>query len=458
MKMNKVIIGVTALLIAIYAFTFGYINQTDMKKVDVTKINNVVKTIEKEFDNYQYSILKTGEIDDLSYSVVFVEDENYNSAIFDAMKSRNIVADLTNIDNNEAENKLIGKIIIQADDNEENVLKSNLIKSVSVAFLSMLVILYVIFGIIYVLILKPFAQMKQFATRIAEGDLEFKLLMNKSNYFGAFTESFDIMREELMKAKDSEYKANISKKELVAELSHDIMTPVATIKAICELLQVKVRGAKDGAEDSSEHSLEDSSEDRSEDSSQDHTDSNVISEIIEKIDVIYNKADVIDKLISDMFHATLDELEMLKVNATEQPSTIIAQMFMSINNLDKIHFLNSVPECLIKCDPLRLGQVIDNIISNSYKYAGTDINICFSMNEPDKNLGIKVKDFGSGVDEDEIPLVCKKFYRGLDEKVKKSAGSGLGLYLAKQFMEGMDGTFDCYNDEGFVVELHLKMV
>ena len=149
MKMNKVIIGVTALLIAIYAFTFGYINQTDMKKVDVTKINNVVKTIEKEFDNYQYSILKTGEIDDLSYSVVFVEDENYNSAIFDAMKSRNIVADLTNIDNNEAENKLIGKIIIQADDNEENVLKSNLIKSVSVAFLSMLVILYVIFGIIY---------------------------------------------------------------------------------------------------------------------------------------------------------------------------------------------------------------------------------------------------------------------------------------------------------------------
>jgi len=346
----------------------------------------------------------------------------------------------------------------------------------------MLVILYVIFGIIYVLILKPFAQMKQFATRIAEGDLEFKLLMNKSNYFGAFTESFDIMREELMKAKDSEYKANISKKELVAELSHDIMTPVATIKAICELLQVKVRGAKDGAEDSakdsseysledssedssehsledrSEHSLEDSPEDRSEDSSQDHTDSNVISEIIEKIDVIYNKADVIDKLISDMFHATLDELEMLKVNATEQPSTIIAQMFMSINNLDKIHFLNSVPECLIKCDPLRLGQVIDNIISNSYKYAGTDIDICFSMNEPDKNLGIKVKDFGSGVDEDEIPLVCKKFYRGLDEKVKKSAGSGLGLYLAKQFMEGMDGTFDCYNDEGFVVELHLKMV
>jgi len=42
MKMNKVIIGVTALLIAIYAFTFGYINQTDMKKVDVTKINTSI--------------------------------------------------------------------------------------------------------------------------------------------------------------------------------------------------------------------------------------------------------------------------------------------------------------------------------------------------------------------------------------------------------------------------------
>ena len=439
MKINKVIIGVTIILIIIYAFTFGYINKTNIETVDVTKVNNVVKSIEKEFDKQQYSISKTGEIDNLSYKVVYVDDENYNSAIFDAMKSRSTVADLTSNINNENETKLIGKVIFLIDDNQENRMKKDVIQLVTVAFLATLIIFYVIVGIIYVQILKPFAKMKRFAAKIAEGDLEFQLMMDKSNYFGAFTESFDMMREELMKAKQSEYKANISKKELVAELSHDIMTPVATIKAICELLQVKLGSEEDSKSGTS-------------------SDRNALGETAEKIEVIYNKADVIDKLISDMFHATLEELEMLKVNITEQPSTIITQMFMSINNFEKIHFQNSVTECLIKCDPLRLGQVIDNIISNSYKYAGTDIDVCFDVNEPEKILGIKVRDYGSGVDDNELPLVCEKFYRGSQETVKNSAGSGLGLYLARQFMEGMGGTFDCYNEDGFVVEIHIKIV
>ena len=439
MKINKIIIGVTIILIIIYAFTFGYINKTNIETVDVTKVNNVVKSIEKEFDKQQYSISKTGEIDDLSYKVVYVDDENYNSAIFDAMKSRSTVADLTSNINNENETKLIGKVIFLIDDNQENRMKKDVIQLVTVAFLATLIIFYVIIGIIYVQILKPFAKMKRFAAKIAEGDLEFQLLMDKNNYFGAFTESFDMMREELMKAKQSEYKANISKKELVAELSHDIMTPVATIKAICELLQVKLGSEEDSKSGTS-------------------SDRNALGETAEKIEVIYNKADVIDKLISDMFHATLEELEMLKVNITEQPSTIITQMFMSINNFEKIHFQNSVTECLIKCDPLRLGQVIDNIISNSYKYAGTEIDVRFDMNEPEKILGIKVKDYGSGVDDNELPLVCEKFYRGSQETVKKSSGSGLGLYLARQFMEGMGGTFDCYNEDGFVVEIHIKIV
>jgi len=439
MKINKIIIGVTIILIIIYAFTFGYINSTNIETVDVTKVNNVVKSIEKEFDKQQYSISKTGEIDNLSYKVVYVDDENYNSAIFDAMKSRSTVADLTSNINNENETKLIGKVIFLIDDNQENRMKKDVIQLVTVAFLATLIIFYVIVGIIYVQILKPFAKMKRFAAKIAEGDLEFQLMMDKSNYFGAFTESFDMMREELMKAKQSEYKANISKKELVAELSHDIMTPVATIKAICELLQVKLGSEEDSKSGTS-------------------SDRNALGETAEKIEVIYNKADVIDKLISDMFHATLEELEMLKVNITEQPSTIITQMFMSINNFEKIHFQNSVTECLIKCDPLRLGQVIDNIISNSYKYAGTEIDVRFDMNEPEKILGIKVRDYGSGVDDNELPLVCEKFYRGSQETVKNSAGSGLGLYLARQFMEGMGGTFDCYNEDGFVVEIHIKIV
>lgn len=67
------------------------------------------------------------------------------------------------------------------------------------------------------------------------GNLDLPLEMDRQNLFGAFTESFDLMRSELKKARLAEAKANAEKKELVAKLSHDIKTPVASIKAAAEV-------------------------------------------------------------------------------------------------------------------------------------------------------------------------------------------------------------------------------
>ena len=63
------------------------------------------------------------------------------------------------------------------------------------------------------------------------GNLDFPLSIGKDNYFGTFTESFDIMREELKKAREGQARAEHAKHEMMAELSHDIRTPLATINA-----------------------------------------------------------------------------------------------------------------------------------------------------------------------------------------------------------------------------------
>lgn len=117
-------------------------------------------------------------------------------------------------------------------------------------------------------------------------------------------------------------------------------------------------------------------------------------------------------------------------------------------------FENRMPECLLYFDKLRLKQVIDNIINNAYKYAKTAVYVSFL--EEEDGVQIRIKDKGSGVVEDELSLVTEKFYRGSNTKGK--SGSGLGLYLAKNFMEGMEGGMECYNQEGFVVNLFLKKV
>ena len=111
-----------------------------------------------------------------------------------------------------------------------------------------------------------------------------------------------------------------------------------------------------------------------------------------------------------------------------------------------------------------MEQVIDNIIGNSNKYAGTDIRVSFSQTEDmpmaDGSkacfLKITIRDSGPGVDKDDLPLIAEKYYRGANSS--KQTGYGLGMYLAKTYMEKQGGGMEYYNDNGFVVELLLRKV
>lgn len=436
MKIRNMVILFSVIMMAGYLAAITTIYATQINRVDVTEINSIVKTIEEDWRDGDTK--KTDTVGGVFYQIALVTDENYQALLFDGIRNRQTIMDLTGTAADGQEG-LLGKIIFTVDGSEEVAMKKNLTIMITVTFGMVMIMVFLLLGLVSTSILRPFGVMKEFARKIADGDLEFRLPMDRGNYFGAFTESFDLMREELRKARQGEYQANISKKELVAELSHDIKTPVATIKAICELLEIKLATVK----------------------SEDLAGSTAVTTIIEsiaKIAVIDAKADIIDALISNLFHATLEELEMLKVNVSEQPSTVIVQMFKEIDNFGKIRFKNDLAECLIFCDPLRLGQVIDNIISNSYKYADTDIDIWFNLDKTAKNLTIKIKDYGVGVDPDECPLVCEKFFRGSGESIQNTPGSGLGLYLARQFMAAMGGSIRCYNEGGFTVQLGIKVV
>lgn len=436
MKIKNTILGFTLLLAVLYGVTFYYISHTKLQHVNIVTINDAAKTVEEEFQKKQSNIQRLGSINEMKYRIVLLDDEDYDSQINQALETQEIIIDLYE------KNVIAGKVIFVIGDTAQKQIKNRLLIIISFIIGSVWIILCTTIIFLYHQIIHPFQNMQKFARSVAKGDLDFRLHMNKNNYFGAFTESFDLMRDELKRARQGEYEANISKKELVAELSHDIKTPVSTIKAVCELLEVKWSSDKIATE-------------RQQEIETDIT--GLLDFSREKIDVIYNKADMIDKLISNLFHATLEELEMLKIDAVEEESNVIFKMFKEINHDERIHLLNEVPECLIICDVLRLGQVIDNVVNNSYKYAGTDIDVEFHMDRQDKLLKIKIKDYGDGVDESELPLVCQKFYRGSSDRVKNESGSGLGLYLAKLFVEGMQGTFECYNENGFVVEIGILM-
>lgn len=278
--------------------------------------------------------------------------------------------------------------------------------------------------IIWYFYIRPFNKLSDFATSVSKGNLDVPLNMDRHNYFGAFTESFDRMREELKLSSEREAAANRSKQELVAELSHDIKTPVATIKATCEVMEIKYK------ED----------------------------DIQEKVSVIKSKATSVEHLIDNMFRATLDDLDELKVTPREESSLIIEDMLAGLRFYGTVEQKGSVPECLILVDKLRLEQVIDNIAGNSFKYAGTTLEVEYKS-DPD-NIRVILSDRGPGVPEKELAMLTTKFYRGSEAAGSGKDGSGLGLYLASRFMEKMGGGLDLKNREGggFTAEIVIKKV
>lgn len=421
MKMRTMAIFYTAVILLFGVLSFFTINKISAEQLDMVEVNNSFKQIEAILDDSSRENWKeiSEELENqYECTILFYDDSDYQSRLLECLKKGDVVLDY------EHDGKLLAKIsfvntTINFEEQKEALMRIVLVAISAIWLLGMVLFVYFYMGYV-----RPFHKLKNFAGEVARGNLDMPLSMTKSNYFGVFTESFDIMREELRRAKENEYKANVSKKELVAELSHDIKTPIATIKAACEVIEVK------SAKSEGIGGLE----------------------LHDKVQLIEKKADVVEQLINNMFHATLEELEVLKVEPQEELSTCIDEMFKELQVYGNIHIENQIPHCLLWMDKLRMVQVIDNIVNNAMKYAKTDVHISYSQR--DNGILIRIKDDGPGVPEEDLAKVSEKFYRG--SNVAGENGSGLGLYLTKMFMEKMEGQMNCYNDNGFVVELFLR--
>lgn len=417
MKMRSYVIAFHVILCLILIGVLHQLNHMEYTSVDIVDCNGRMKEIEKTLNEIDMFVETRKKVcrqieERLACKIIFTDEEGYMSQLYEAYRNGDTIFDYMRDGN------LAGKILFPRTDVSFSSAKKHMKQMVFWVIGLLIFVGDTLFFILYRRIYAPFWQLQRFASHIATGNFDIPLYRNKHNYFGAFTESFDIMREELKAAKEGEARASRSKKELVASLSHDIKTPVATIKALCEVLEIQV----------------------------------MEPEKVKKIHTIEQKADQIDQLISNMFHATLSELEALKIQVESISSLIMTQMFEDLNHDGKIKLESDIPSCLILCDPLRLTQVIDNIIGNSYKYAGTTIHI--TVWEEEQFLMVEIRDEGSDLEKVDVTMVCEKFYRGANAEHRN--GSGLGLFLSYTFMEGMGGSLSCRIENGFVVRLALQ--
>lgn len=342
--------------------------------------------------------------------------------------------DISNNEENKEPNKQLNNIVesnsiqelIKSTDLEH--IGNKMILYILTVGIIMLIFLILLFIYLYQRILKPFENLEDFAKLIAVGRFDVSLNMERKNIFGEFTKAFDIMRNELKLSKERENESNDAKKTLIATLSHDIKTPVASIRAYAE-------GLTGGM--------------------------NVTEERREKyLNVIINKADEITKLTNDLFLHAISDMEKMVFNSKEYNSKEVLEeiLFPLLIQYDnKLKVIQALPEQSIFTDKLRLAQTFNNIISNSAKYAkDSDIIISFSENE--EYLECIFKDHGNGVLPEDMPFLFDKFYRGKNTDILKIPGTGLGLYIVKYIMEKTNGYVKAKTLNGFEVTIGIRKI
>ena len=257
----------------------------------------------------------------------------------------------------------------------------------------------------------PFDRLSALAERVARGELDIPLEYERTNYFGKFTWAFDSMRAEIKKARSCEREAIENNKTVIATLSHDIKTPVASIRAYAEALELGMDGDP---------------EKRS-----------------RYIGVIMNKCDEVSKLTEDMLMHSLSDMDRLTMKTEKLELTDFLENVLAELDAGRGDIIYEKPmfSAEITADKVRLEQLTENLINNARKYAKTEVRVSVSRTE--HTAVMHFRDSGGGIPEADLPFIWEKFYRGGNSKNEK--GTGLGLYIVKYIAERSGGSASLRN-------------
>ena len=276
------------------------------------------------------------------------------------------------------------------------------------------VLLLTAFLYLFETVLKPFDELKGFAAEIAKGNFDIPLKFHRENFFGAFTWAFDSMRNEIAKARSSEKEAIENNKTVIAALSHDIKTPIASIKAYAEGLEANMDSTFEKRE--------------------------------KYISVIMSKCDEVSKLTDDLFTHSLSDLDKLKIvpEKTELGEFFEGTLKEIGAERGDLHYERPQFDVWVNADRKRIVQIAENLVNNARKYAKSDIGVFIVKR--DRNVEIHFKDHGGGIPEEDMPFIFEEFYRG--KNCGEEQGSGLGLYIVKHITERSGGKAELYNRDG----------
>lgn len=245
----------------------------------------------------------------------------------------------------------------------------------------------------------PIEKINKSAKIMAQGDYENAYFFIDENIL-----ELNELVATLNQTNDELTKIDELQKEILANVSHDLKTPLTMIKAYAEM--VRDLTYKDDIK--REDNL------------------NVIIEETDRLNLLVNDIIELTKINNDLQNLNITEFDLV-----ELINSIINRFGIMDTNFV---FKNKLP-IIVKADKIRIEQVIYNLIINAINYTGKDKKVIINLKENDKYVHVEIKDTGKGIDEEDLKLIWKRYYK-VDKKYRREKkGSGIGLSIVENILK-----------------------
>lgn len=267
----------------------------------------------------------------------------------------------------------------------------------------------IIFGISLIIsyiissqISRPIVKISEEAKKLANGDFNVSFSTDsKVQEIKELSTTLDLAKNELSKTDEL-------RRDLMANVGHDLRTPLTMIKAYAEM-------TRDLESQTPEKRAENM---------------NIIIEETDRLNVLVSDILDLSKLQSSTYELKIEEFDL-----NELIRNIIKRFYILIDSDGYEFIYNNDKEIKVKADKKRIEQVIYNLLNNAVNYTGEDKKVYINVTDEKKKVLVEIKDTGKGIDKEEIKYIWNKYYHNEKKHKRNAFGTGLGLSIVKTILE-----------------------
>ncbi|HEY8888970.1 MAG TPA: HAMP domain-containing sensor histidine kinase [Clostridium sp.] len=259
---------------------------------------------------------------------------------------------------------------------------------------------------------------------ISKGNLDYRIKKYGKDELALLADNINYMAEELKNKIDSERKTEKTKNDLITNVSHDLRTPLTSIKGYLELIKNKKYTEE--------------------------------KQLDQYASISYNQAEKLELLINDLFEYTklannAVKFEKQNITLNELLDQLIEELVPICENANVTITKKFIKEkTIVNVDPNKVARVFENLLINAIRYSlkPSDIRVILSVDNGFSVVSIQNK--CEEINDDNLSKIFDRFYRVEESRSSDTGGSGLGLAIAKSMVELQDGLIDVKYENGYI--------